>query len=159
MNEFLLSLFLCSCFSFFFSILIFFSKKKTIISLFFEIVSLFSSVFSSLLWNFSERTTVGDRNFIFLTLLPPPCFSFERRVERREKEREKESFCSRCGRVVGMSFTVTTTTALNTRGLRMQNSSTLVGKRIGQKRGTFVNENRNTKARNGSRETQILKKF
>lgn len=83
--------------------------------------------------------------------MPPPCFSFERRVERREKEREKESFCSRCGRVVGMSFTVTTTTALNTRGLRMQNSSTLVGKRIGQKRGTFVNENRNTKARNGSR--------
>ena len=89
--------------------------------------------------------------FHFPHFVAPPCFSFERRVERREKEREKESFCSRCGRVVGMSFTVTTTTALNTRGLRMQNSSTLVGKRIGQKRGTFVNENRNTKERNGSR--------
>ena len=38
-----------------------------------------------------------------------------------------------------------------TNGLRMQNSSTLVGKSIGQKRGKFINENKNTKARTGSR--------
>lgn len=46
-----------------------------------------------------------------------------------------------------MRFTVT-----ETNGLSMQNSSTVVGKRIGQKRVTFVsNENRNAKARTGSR--------
>ena len=100
--------------------------------------------------NYSTKLLEIEISFSSLCC-PPLCFSFERRVERREKEREKESFCSCCGRVVGMSFTITTTTALNTHGLRMQNSSTLVGKRIGQKRGTFVNENRNTKARNGSR--------
>jgi len=62
-------------------------------------------------------------------------------------------FFSLRSKVVGMSFTVTTfTAALKTNGLRMQNSSTVVGKRIGQKRVTFVsNENRNAKARTGSR--------
>ena len=88
MNDFLLSLFLCSCFSFFFRFYFFFSKKKH--QSFFE-VSLFSSVFSSLLWNLSERTTVGDRNFIFLTLLPPPLFFFrEKSRKKRERERERE---------------------------------------------------------------------
>ena len=84
----------------------------------------------------------------------PLVFLSREEASKEEKKRERKSafVLSCCGRVVGMmSFTVTTTTALNARGLRMQNSSTLVGKRIGQKRGTFVNENRNTKARNGSR--------
>jgi hypothetical protein len=83
----------------------------------------------------------------------PLVFLSRDEASKEEKKRERKSafVLSCCGRVVGMSFTVTTTTALNTRGLRMQNSSTLVGKRIGQKRGTFVNENRNAKARNGSR--------
>ena len=83
MNEFLLLIFVQLFFLFFFS-------KKTIISLFFEIVSLFSSVFSSLLWNLSERTTVGDRNFIFLTLLPPLVFlSREESKEERKRERKR----------------------------------------------------------------------
>jgi len=62
-------------------------------------------------------------------------------------------FFSLRSKVVGMMrFTVTTATALKTNNLRMQNSSTVVGKRIGQKRVTFVsNENRNAKARTGSR--------
>jgi len=63
-------------------------------------------------------------------------------------------FFSLRSKVVGMMrFTVTTAASLKkTNDLSMQNSSTVVGKRIGQKRGTFVsNENRNAKARTGSR--------
>ena len=97
-------------------------------------------------WNLSERTVVLEIE-LFLSLNFTSCFSssFERRVERRERKRERAPLFVAVAMVVSArSFTTTPTpTPANTNGLRMQNSSTLCGKRIGQKRGKFVNENKN----------------
>ena len=158
MNDFLLLIFVWQLFSFFLRFPFFFSKHQS----FFFVVSLFSSVFfrrsffvslfSSPLWNLSERTQLLlllllEIEISFSSKLCCPFLFFFR--EKRERERERALlFFSLRSKVVGMmSFTVTTAAAL-----RMQNSSTVVGKRIGQKRVTFVsNENRNAKARTGSR--------
>ena len=169
------SLFLCgSCFSFFFfdftfffsqNISPFFSSRQSFssVGLFSSVffVGLFSSVFFPLLlWNLSERTqlpystVVEIRNFIFLKTLLPLLVFLSREERKRERERALLFFFSLRSKVVGMMrFTVTTAASLKkTNDLSMQNSSTVVGKRIGQKRGTFVsNENRNAKARTGSR--------
>ena len=149
------SLFLCkNCFSFFSSILLFFSSVFFVRRSFFVSRSFF---LSSLEFKRKNTTTIlllllEIRNFIFLkTLLP--FLVFLSREESLKEERERALlFFSLRSKVVGMRFTVTTDASLKTNGLRMQNSSTVVGKRIGQKRVTFVsNENRNAKARTGSR--------
>jgi len=167
------SLFLCgSCFSFFFlRFSFFFSKRQSfffVVSLFrqsFFVVSLFRqsffvSLFSSSSLEFKRKNTTtilyccGDRNFIFLKTLLPLLVFLSREERKRERERALLFFFSLRSKVVGMMrFTVTTAASLKkTNDLSMQNSSTVVGKRIGQKRGTFVsNENRNAKARTGSR--------
>ena len=161
MNDFLLLIFVWQLFFLFFLrfSFFFFSKRQSffVVSLFRQsfFVSLFSS--SSLEFKRKNTTTIlyccGDRNFIFLKTLLPLLVFLSREERKRERERALLFFSLR-SKVVGMMrFTVTTATAsLKTNGLSMQNSSTVVGKRIGQKRVTFVsNENRNAKARTGSR--------
>ena len=90
MNDFLLSLFLCSCFfPFFFDFNFFFLKKN---SVFFRSQSFFVSLFSSSLElkrKNNNSTTVGDRNFIFLTLLPLVFLSREESKEERKRERKR----------------------------------------------------------------------
>ena len=147
MNDFLLLIFVQKLFFLFFSS-VFFVRRSFFVSR--------SFFLSSLEFKRKNTTTTSTlllwrSKFHFPQNFVAPFLFFFR--EKRERERERELlFFSLRSKVVGMRFTVTTAASLKTNGLRMQNSSTVVGKRIGQKRVTFVsNENRNAKARTGSR--------
>ena len=122
---------------------------------------LFLGIFKRKNTNKNTSVAVGDR--ISFSSLCAQLFFFretskEEREREKERERERESafVCLFVAVVCVMTRFMTTPTpptpkTAKTNGLRMQNSSTLVGKSIGQKRGKFINENKNTKARTGSR--------